>query len=72
MAFCHIKRFRYFEAQLQKLDTSQIADVYSYLDGTDLDRKFMIECILVWVKENEELFDDAVEYLGKVKKSKGD
>ena len=60
-------KYQQFKAELEKLDTGLVSDLYGYLDETDADRHFMIECILEWTMENEVVLDDAIEQLDELK-----
>ena len=61
------KKYEKFKEELQSLDTSKISELYEYLDETNVDRHFMLECILEWTNGNEVVLDDAIEFLTEQK-----
>jgi hypothetical protein len=62
------QKYEKFREIVEKLDTSTISSLYEYLDETNVDRHFMLECLLEWTNGNEVVLDDAMEYLDELKK----
>ena len=60
-------KYEQFREEVQNLDSSLLSDLYNYLDDTDVDRFFMIECILNWTIGDEDILDDAIEHLKELK-----
>ena len=61
------EKYEQFREEVQNLDSSLLSDLYNYLDETNLDRNFMIECILNWTIGDEDMLDNAIEHLKELK-----